>query len=276
MRNKLPSRNNYLWIAILSGISLFVLISGLLAVIYLVMVLEPNIDSGDLGTIGDFFGGLLNPILSFISIIVVAYTLMQNKEALSLSSKELKLSREEMELARKEHAKSAQAQEGLLILESKNLEEKNIFNEIENTREELKFRIKLFEDRLALKRYKESKSGVRLSFIDIMARRTVNLREDVNPGIYIELKDILFEACLMGRILKKYIDEGQDKKLGRAVCLELGIILKDVDLFLSNLRCGDLEGRFDRAVKHVLLGELFNELSEHSLLLNKKMWIDLV
>jgi hypothetical protein len=270
-----PALNSIITV-ILLGISVFFIMAGGILTAYLSSVQGFTLTTSDLGALGDFVGGLLNPFLTFISICFIAYTLLQNRDALKLSSDELKLTREEMELARKEHAKSAQAQEGILTLESKNIEERNTFKEIENTREELKFRIKLFEGRLNKKHYKDSLNSLRVSFSTMVLRRTLNVSEVHNPGIYIELKDILFEACLMGRIIKEYIDKGQDKKLGRAVCLELGIILKDVEDFFSNLRCLNLDGGDDRVVNHELLSELFREMSEYSLLLNKKMWIDLV
>jgi hypothetical protein len=46
------------------------------------------------GAYGDFIGGTLNPLLTFISIIFLAWTILQNKSALRINSKELKLSRE--------------------------------------------------------------------------------------------------------------------------------------------------------------------------------------
>jgi uncharacterized membrane protein len=46
--------------------------------------------NADWGTFGDYFGGTLNPILSFLSLIAVLYTI-------TLQTHELKLSREEIE-----------------------------------------------------------------------------------------------------------------------------------------------------------------------------------
>ncbi|MDY6450311.1 hypothetical protein [Acinetobacter faecalis] len=61
---------------------------------------------GDWGTFGDFIGGTLNPILTFISICLILYTVYQNKKALDFNSEELNLSR----IA---HQKSASAQDEL-------------------------------------------------------------------------------------------------------------------------------------------------------------------
>lgn len=45
------------------------------------------------GAFGDFVGGTLNPLLTFISICLLLYTLYQNKKSLDFNSEELALSR---------------------------------------------------------------------------------------------------------------------------------------------------------------------------------------
>jgi uncharacterized protein with PQ loop repeat len=58
----------------------------------------------DWGTFGDFIGGTLNPILSFLSLIALLTTIV-------LQSKELELTRKELTLTRDELERSASAQE---------------------------------------------------------------------------------------------------------------------------------------------------------------------
>ncbi|MCX9465821.1 hypothetical protein IG524_17795, partial [Vibrio cholerae] len=72
---------------------------------------------------GDFFGGVLNPIFAFLSLILIAYTLTQNKQALIQSRKAieqsekalaqnelaLKTGNRELELSRIEYSKSVKA-----------------------------------------------------------------------------------------------------------------------------------------------------------------------
>ncbi len=58
---------------------------------------------------GDFFGGILNPIFSFLGLILIVYTLMQNKLVLKHSQQALETSNRELELSRKEYAKSVVA-----------------------------------------------------------------------------------------------------------------------------------------------------------------------
>jgi uncharacterized membrane protein len=62
-------------------------------------------DPAGWGQLGDYFGGLLNPVFSFLTILALVLTLI-------LQSRELKLSREELELSRTELRNSAEALRG--------------------------------------------------------------------------------------------------------------------------------------------------------------------
>lgn len=87
------------------------------------------------GAVGDFFGGVLNPTFALLSLILIAYTLMQNKKALEQSEKAieqgtkaieqneaaLRVSNEELTLTRNELANSSEAlkeQAKLLAIQS--------------------------------------------------------------------------------------------------------------------------------------------------------------
>ncbi|NIP38569.1 MAG: hypothetical protein GWO07_06740 [Candidatus Dadabacteria bacterium] len=56
----------------------------------------------DWGQFGDYFGGILNPILSFFAIIALLFTIKLQSEQLKNSAEELKLSREYLRLTREE------------------------------------------------------------------------------------------------------------------------------------------------------------------------------
>ena len=90
---------------------------------------------GNWGAVGDFFGGVLNPMFALFSLILIAYTLMQNKQALEQSEKAieqgtkaieqnekaLQVSNEELRLTRDELANSSNAleeQASLLAIQS--------------------------------------------------------------------------------------------------------------------------------------------------------------
>lgn len=67
--------------------------------------------SGYLGTLGDFIGGVLNPIAAVLSVGLLAYTLHQNSVALNITRKEL----EKQAKATKEMADNSKLQANLFI-----------------------------------------------------------------------------------------------------------------------------------------------------------------
>lgn len=90
-----------------SAIKFFVLVIILFFLLYLGFKGE-----GDkLGVIGDYFGGMLNPVFGFLSLLALLYTINIQLKALKIQSEELKLTREELEATREELARSAKAQE---------------------------------------------------------------------------------------------------------------------------------------------------------------------
>lgn len=67
----------------------------------------------EFGQLGDAVGGLLNPMLSFLTIIFLIVTLKQNQKALRDNAEELQLSRKELELTRKELSAATEAHESI-------------------------------------------------------------------------------------------------------------------------------------------------------------------
>lgn len=100
---------------------------------------------GDWGSVGDFFGGVLNPTFALLSLILIAYTLMQNKNALEQSEKAiqqgteaieqneraLQVSNKELELTRNELANSSKALEEQASLLAVQSFETTFFNMLE-------------------------------------------------------------------------------------------------------------------------------------------------
>lgn len=72
---------------------------------------EISTSPADWGVFGDFIGGTANPILSFLTIVLLSITIILQAKQLTISSNELRLSREELELTRRELKRSASAQE---------------------------------------------------------------------------------------------------------------------------------------------------------------------
>lgn len=72
-----------------------------------------DVSSDKLSHLGDFFGGLLNPLLTFISVILLITTLKLTRDSVDISKRELRLSRQAMAesaLALKEQAGSLEMQ----------------------------------------------------------------------------------------------------------------------------------------------------------------------
>lgn len=61
------------------------------------------------GALGDFFGGVLNPLLAFSSLVLLLATLRQNHKALSQNEEALRLNNTELEMTREELAESKKA-----------------------------------------------------------------------------------------------------------------------------------------------------------------------
>jgi len=112
-------------------------LASIIAIIFFVSKfgLGPASTIGNWGAVGDFFGGVLNPTFALLSLILIAYTLMQNKKALEQSEKAieqgtkaieqnekaLQVSNKELELTRNELANSSKAleeQASLLAVQS--------------------------------------------------------------------------------------------------------------------------------------------------------------
>ncbi|WGE51278.1 putative phage abortive infection protein [Actinobacillus equuli subsp. haemolyticus] len=88
------------------GITIFAIVIFSSLVLY-----SFNKDFENLGPIGDYFGGLLNPILGFCSLFLLLYTINLQLKSIRIQAKELKLTRKELQATKEELARSAEAQE---------------------------------------------------------------------------------------------------------------------------------------------------------------------
>jgi hypothetical protein len=71
-------------------------------------------DPSHWGQMGDFFGGLLNPILAFASFMALLYTIQIQSKQLAVSAKELEATRIELTASREAQEKSSKALDGQL------------------------------------------------------------------------------------------------------------------------------------------------------------------
>lgn len=65
---------------------------------------------GEVGVVGDYFGGMLNPAFGFLSLLAVLYTINVQLKSVRIQLKELRLTRKELKATTKELAISAEAQ----------------------------------------------------------------------------------------------------------------------------------------------------------------------
>ncbi|MBB1424268.1 hypothetical protein H5200_20450 [Pseudoalteromonas sp. SG43-7] len=148
---------------------------------------------GNWGAVGDFFGGVLNPTFSLLSLILIAYTLMQNKKALEQSEKAieqgtkaieqnekaLQVSNEELRLTRDELANSSDAlkeQASLLAVQSF---ETTFFNMLELHNKLLS---NIFYDRRDFS--EEIRNELKIDFIDDGHGNAKNGLDSLNRLLY--------------------------------------------------------------------------------------------
>lgn len=78
-------------------------------------------DPASWGQLGDYLGGVLNPVFGFLSVFALLVALVLQTRELKLSRESLKLSREELKLSRDEQAKAAEA----LALQNKAIQQQS-------------------------------------------------------------------------------------------------------------------------------------------------------
>ncbi|WP_233081447.1 hypothetical protein [Rheinheimera soli] len=81
-------------------------------------------DPGQWGQMGDFFGGLLNPVLAFASFMALLYTIRIQSEELGMTREELKLTRHELAKSSEANQKSSEVMESqFFLLKEQNFEQ---------------------------------------------------------------------------------------------------------------------------------------------------------
>lgn len=93
----------------------FLIIPALFAAFFLLLYLINFNDGfgnqGDFGTFGDFLGGTLNPVLGFVTVVLLVLSLRKQSQELAMSREELALTREELAKTKEETALSRRAME---------------------------------------------------------------------------------------------------------------------------------------------------------------------
>ncbi len=86
-------------------------------------------DTTGLGTLGDFVGGLLNPTMTFITIMFLIHTISQNQTIIEQGKEVLSLNTQELSDTREELKQTKEAHQELTKIENINLTNKELTNE---------------------------------------------------------------------------------------------------------------------------------------------------
>ncbi|TVL34504.1 BAR domain-containing protein [Shewanella xiamenensis] len=100
------AEKSFKWLIILLAI-----VAGCLLAFYFLNFHGGIGDKGDFGAFGDYFGGVLNPILGFATVSLLVWSLKYQMDELALSRQELALTRQELSETKEETALSRKAME---------------------------------------------------------------------------------------------------------------------------------------------------------------------
>ncbi|MEE1982687.1 hypothetical protein [Shewanella xiamenensis] len=100
------AEKSFKWLIILLAI-----VAGCLLAFYFLNFHGGIGDKGDFGAFGDYFGGVLNPILGFATVSLLVWSLKYQMDELALSRQELALTRQELAETKEETALSRMAME---------------------------------------------------------------------------------------------------------------------------------------------------------------------
>lgn len=100
------AEKSFKWLIILLAI-----VAGCLLAFYFSIFHGGVGDKGDFGAFGDYFGGVLNPILGFATVSLLVWSLKYQMDELALSRQELALTRQELAETKEETALSRKAME---------------------------------------------------------------------------------------------------------------------------------------------------------------------
>lgn len=158
------------------------------------------------GAFGDFFGGVLNPLIAFTGVVLLAFTLYQNHIALSQTTKELRFSVEEMK-------KSAEATEGQRKLMTSEVAERQFLNLLSYVENKLNQQIprddyqKKFGPNLSFSNY-----TITPMLDNYVKRRLRNIDKSLTPGsVDYNLKSELMQCSpaitCMGKLFSSLQEE---------------------------------------------------------------------
>ncbi|OOV86302.1 hypothetical protein [Oceanospirillum linum] len=217
-----------------------------------------------LGTFGDFFGGTLTPILTFVSIVLLLMTIRQTQSANKLSgemldqaTKQLDITAREFERARLEHERTANAlqeqernqriqqfENAYFTMLDRILSEQT---NIRGAQEELLSLISVKVDEFSV----ESICNIllhtdgRVSKLNIMMYQLFKLIENDFP--YYKVDDFLFGNTLEDFEAAKISASTENNKIKRRYYRQFRSFISDITLFYMFVNCSPVNVSFGKA-----------------------------
>lgn len=221
---------------------------------------------------GDFFGGILNPIFAFFSLILIAYTLFQNKTAIEQNKEALHASNEELKLSRIEYSKSVDALKGQVEQFNFQRFENTFFNMLSLQNEilnELEFKTKNLS---ASKNPNEDSTRSRYVFGSIL--RWIDGSDDTDPFDNYDYFQV-YENQVVGHYFRnlyqilKFVDDAtlsDGDKVKYARILRGQLSSDEISLLFFNCLSSKVDsGQFkEYVIKYKMLEHMSINISEYS------------
>ncbi|MEL4293005.1 hypothetical protein [Shewanella xiamenensis] len=219
------AEKSFKWLIILLAI-----VAGCLLVFYFLNFHGGIGDKGDFGAFGDYFGGVLNPILGFATVGLLVWSLKYQMDELALSRQELALTRQELAETKEETALSRKAMQDQV----KHIEKEAQLNELTRLleRSQRKFEIMMSQDfplryitlpdsnHIALNDTYQSLLDFTLLNVDHFTAKAISDEATSHPNIRPKLNNLRKEAILFSDLALKYYSINKSHKFARAYLLD--------------------------------------------------------
>lgn len=237
---KAPSaEKSFKWLIILLAT-----IAGCLLLFYFSIFHGGIGDKGDFGAFGDYFGGVLNPILGFATVGLLVWSLKYQMDELALSRQELALTRQELAETKEETALSRKAMEEQVnhIKNEARLNELTRLLDLSHKKYEaiinVKFPITSYpESPYANKQFNETYGSlINYAFINLHPKyKTHIINQTINDlSLKRHLEKLRREAILIADLALKYYSINESTEFARAYLFDSFDMLKAVERIYPN------------------------------------------
>lgn len=230
---------SFKWLIILLAI-----VAGCLLAFYFLNFHGGIGDKGDFGAFGDYFGGVLNPILGFATVGLLVWSLKYQMDELALSRQELALTRQELAETKEETALSRKAMEEQVnhIKNEARLNELTRLLDLSNKKYEaiinVKFPITSYpESPYSNKQFNETYGSlINYAFINLHPNHKTHIINQAinNLSLKQHLDKLRREAILIADLALKYYSINESTEFARAYLFDSFDMLKAVERIYPN------------------------------------------